>query len=114
MPPKSKSKGKKAKGATVSVSLMKLSKKAARCNQVPTTPVLELGQTTEGEDPFSSEDRVSQQLTTMMKMLDLSHRVQATKSQQGDKVVSAYTQPIHFPKEGHLMSAVPYTRARLV
>ena len=47
MPTKSKNTGKKAKGATVTVSPMKLSKKAARYSQVPAAPVQDLEQTTE-------------------------------------------------------------------
>ena len=39
MPPKHKGNGKKAKGVIVSVSWTKWSKRAARCNQVPATPV---------------------------------------------------------------------------
>ena len=94
MPPKSTSKGEKLKGATVSVSLMELSKKATRCSHVSATPVQDLGRTTEEEDPTRGKDGVSHQLKTMMKMLvNLSKMVQATKSQQREKAVSLTASP---------------------
>ena len=84
-----KSKGKKAKGATVSVSLMKLAKKDARCSQVSVTPVQDLGLITEEEGSATSRDRMSQKLETMMEMLvDLSHRIQAIEYQQMEKAAS--------------------------
>ena len=82
----SKSKGKKAKRATVSVSLMKQAKKATKCSQVPLTPMQDMGQTTEEEESASGQDVMSPKLDTMMEMfVDLSHRVQTTEDKQTEK-----------------------------
>ena len=82
MPPKPKSKGKKTKGVTVSVSLTKRTKRAARCNQVPVIPVQALDQTLQEDDPASGQNGVSEKLEMIWVLVALSIRIQATEDKQ--------------------------------
>ena len=94
MPPKPKDKGKKGMGDTVSAPSTKHTKKATKCSQVPVTPVQELAQTVEDEDVASTQETMSQKLETMMEMLvDLSHRVKASKNQQRNRAASLIASP---------------------
>ena len=74
--PTTKSKSKKDKGMTLSVSPAKRAKKAPGRKQVPINTVQDLDLTTEEEDVAIGQDGVSQKLETMMRMVaDLSSRV---------------------------------------
>ena len=82
MPPKTKGKGKRCKGVTVSVSLAKQARKAVSCKQALVALTQALDQLLAEVDPAGGQDAVLLQLELMMTMLaDFTRRVQASEDQ---------------------------------